>query len=1054
MRIIQSGLTSVAGIFAVVLALPALAVSAPEVEHGPANYDIRRDPDDAARATLERFRDAAGRTRAAGDAWLGRVESATEALRLVQPALRISWSRDLGAPEVVGTDPATGGFLGAPGSGDRAAELRAFIATHADLYGLQPAQVAKLETLADYRNPEDSLAFVLLAQRINGLPVFRGEIAAAFTGAGELVRTVGNPAVDLDESRLARDPGDPRSWYARAAQAINVDVGVSDPRIARVHVAGRDVELEHAAFSAPVRASALYFPTEPGVARLAWRFLFWQPATAWYVIVDAASGELLWRKQLAEHQTQPANYAVYGNSPAEFGASQQPQMPNGAQPPMGNRTQEILIGNEAPNTFNNLGWIPDGATTTAGNNVVAGLDRDGTDGIDASGIPSSATRRFEPIYNPAPGNPAPGQSPTTPNYPPSMSTYQVGSVTNAFYWSNRFHDRLYRYGFNELARNFQTSNFGRGGLGGDRVRAEIQDTEDVNNANFATPADGEAPRMQMFLWTTPTPARDGSLDRTILVHELTHGLSNRLIGNGSGLSTQQARGLGEGWSDFFGLTLFASASSTAAGIYPIGAYSLFERESVGLNNYYYGIRRYPYALMTTTGGPLGRPHNPLTFADIDPDQILVNDGAFPKDPDDTGSPGSATAVHRMGEVWAMALLEGRARIIDRLGFTDGNPRMLQIVVNAMKITPPNPDFIEARDAVLAAAQAMGGSDLVDLWLGFAVRGMGVDATTDGIHVEESFDVPGITANPAPSVLDSICNASGAADPGEQVDVFVPLRNSMPATVNDVRLSINGAAPVDYGSIAGNATKWRTLPARVPNLTCGGVWALDLDVESELGMSTSRHLVRLGSPVYGIDQDFDALLGSFPPSGWTRSTIAANALWERIGSVYSSSPYAAHVDAATSAGQSSLTTPSIDLGTSTSAELSFRHRYDTELGFDGGVLEISINGSTFTDIIQRGGLFRAGSYDGSLGDKCLIGGDNPLAGRYTWSGDSGGWGTTRVVLPQDSIGQSVRLRWRIGTDCSIGASGWTIDDVRLRSTYACAVPVCSDLVFRHGFETTP
>ena len=138
-----------------------------------------------------------------------------------------------------------------------------------------------------------------------------------------------------------------------------------------------------------------------------------------------------------------------------------------------------------------------------------------------------------------------------------------------------------------------------------------------------------------------------------------------------------------------------------------------------------------------------------SLADIDPDQILINDGAWPRDPDDTGSPGSATAVHKMGEVWALALFEGRARLIDRLGFTAGNERMLQIVMNGMKVTPLQPDFIDARDAILAAAAAMDGSDLIDLWRGFATRGMGVDASTDGVHVVESFDTPGITANATP-----------------------------------------------------------------------------------------------------------------------------------------------------------------------------------------------------------------------------------------------------------------------------------------------------------------
>ncbi len=63
------------------------------------------------------------------------------------------------------------------------------------------------------------------------------------------------------------------------------------------------------------------------------------------------------------------------------------------------------------------------------------------------------------------------------------------------------HDALYEYGFNEAAGNFQENNFGLGGSGSDSVNAEAQDGSGTDNANFATPADGSNPRMQMYLWS-------------------------------------------------------------------------------------------------------------------------------------------------------------------------------------------------------------------------------------------------------------------------------------------------------------------------------------------------------------------------------------------------------------------------------------------------------------------------------------------------------------------------------------------------------------------------
>ncbi|WP_410964130.1 hypothetical protein, partial [Salmonella sp. SAL4448] len=67
----------------------------------------------------------------------------------------------------------------------------------------------------------------------------------------------------------------------------------------------------------------------------------------------------------------------------------------------------MLIGNEAPNTFNNLGWMTDNANGvngwTDGNNVQAGMDRDGIDGVDAP--VAGVNRVFNFTYDPASQDP-------------------------------------------------------------------------------------------------------------------------------------------------------------------------------------------------------------------------------------------------------------------------------------------------------------------------------------------------------------------------------------------------------------------------------------------------------------------------------------------------------------------------------------------------------------------------------------------------------------------------------------------------------------------------
>ena len=136
------------------------------------------------------------------------------------------------------------------------------------------------------------------------------------------------------------------------------------------------------------------------------------------------------------------------------------------------------------------------------------------------------------------------------------SAYRPASVTNLFYWNNVIHDVMYQYGFDEASGNFQVNNYGRGGAGNDDVRAEAQDGGGTNNANFATPADGSRPRMQMYIGTYSNPDVDGSFDNGVVVHEYGHGISNRLTGGPSQAGCLgNAEQMGEGWSDYYALLL-------------------------------------------------------------------------------------------------------------------------------------------------------------------------------------------------------------------------------------------------------------------------------------------------------------------------------------------------------------------------------------------------------------------------------------------------------------------------------------------------------------------
>jgi hypothetical protein len=221
----------------------------------------------------------------------------------------------------------------------------------------------------------------------------------------------------------------------------------------------------------------------------------------------------------------------------------------------------------------------------------------------------------------------------------------------------------------------------------------------------------------MFIFTGPDPDRDGDFDAEIIIHEYAHGLSDRLVGGGIGISALQTGGMGEGWSDFYAEALLSEAGDDVDGTYPMGGYA--SHRFFGLDdNYYYGIRRYPYTTDMS--------RNPLTFRDIDPDQARPHSDVSLSPLHIPFDPNFANEVHNSGEVWCVTLWEVRANLIRKHGFAAGNQLVLKLVTDGMKLSPPNPNFLQARDAIILADQVLtGGANWREIWLGFAKRGIAV-----------------------------------------------------------------------------------------------------------------------------------------------------------------------------------------------------------------------------------------------------------------------------------------------------------------------------------------
>ncbi len=226
---------------------------------------------------------------------------------------------------------------------------------------------------------------------------------------------------------------------------------------------------------------------------------------------------------------------------------------------------------------------------------------------------------------------------------------------------------------------------------------------------------------------------DGDYDNGVITHEYGHGISTRLTGgagNSSCLSNQEQ--MGEGWSDWFGLMLTMQEDDLESEGRGIGTYVLNEPVTGD------GIRTYRYSTDMDI--------NPHTYDDIKSSSLSV--------------------PHGVGSVWCAMLWELTWAMIREYGFDPdlytgigGNNKALALVVEALKLQPCSPGFVDGRDAILAADQELfDGKHQCLIWHSFAKRGLGYSADqglsssrSDGT---EAFDMPGSCCKFVSSLEDS------------------------------------------------------------------------------------------------------------------------------------------------------------------------------------------------------------------------------------------------------------------------------------------------------------
>jgi hypothetical protein len=207
------------------------------------------------------------------------------------------------------------------------------------------------------------------------------------------------------------------------------------------------------------------------------------------------------------------------------------------------------------------------------------------------------------------------------------------------------------------------------------------------------------------------------------------------------------------------------------------------------------------------------------------------------------------------------------------------------------------------------------------------------------------------------------------------------------------------------------------------------------VDNSAACATPRPTPCLGrcSQLAGLGEDFDDAVPPTLPFDW----LATNALGPPPLWVTSNSglpmppadtlPNAAFVDDPGVISDKRLDSLHFPIS-GTSVHLMFQHNFNLEasdvdpnVGFDGGVLEMSFDGgNTFQDILAVGGSFVMGGYNRTISTDR----GSPIAGRQAWSGNSGGFICTLINLP--FIPPGGRFRWRMASDNSGPGEGWRID----------------------------
>ncbi len=504
---------------------------------------------------------------------------------------------------------------------------------------------------------------------------------------------------------------------------------------------------------------------------------------------------------------------------------------------------------------------------------------------------------------------------------------------------------------------------------------------------------------------------DGDFDSGIIAHEYGHGITIRLTGGrNNAYCLVNEEQMGEGWSDFFGLCMTTDPSSHNADTpRGVGTYALSQPPTGS------GIRPFPYSRDMSV--------NPVTYADV--------------------ANTSFTRPHGIGSIWCSMIWDLYWNLVDDYGYdtdlyngTGGNNVAMRLVTEACKFQPCLPGFVDGRDAILAADEAIyNGANQCAIWDAFARRGLGYSANQgssgDRFDGVEAFDLPptalvGInfakTASQTEVSCGDVVTFTVSANTPVSLDC-IPLPSNI--NVQDIlphgMSYVNGSAS-NGGSESGGLITWPTIPNFTSNINYTYQALVDC-----------ANIPR-PTPATVIDDEVEN--GINPLLSTSNFTSLSN--WQITNSQSFSgtrSWYAEELESfpATQENQYLTIGPFMLQGPS---ELSFQHLFDTENTWDGGQIEISLdNGISWQD----------------LGDDITQNGYNSYiannSANLAFSGLSNGnasWIETKVDLSNyENCIVLVRFNFyydafETGLEGNNINDGWYVDDIKLTTKINAAL----------------